>query len=65
MLLRANFRSPGLTNEQRFPQYCGGMGIRTPGLVIANDALYQLSYTPDNCGDMLTAPLRFSRRRND
>jgi hypothetical protein len=25
---------------------CGGMGIRTPGLVIANDALYQLSYTP-------------------
>ena len=24
----------------------GGMGIRTPGLVIANDALYQLSYTP-------------------
>ena len=22
------------------------MGIRTPGLVIANDALYQLSYTP-------------------
>jgi len=24
----------------------GGKGIRTPGLVIANDALYQLSYTP-------------------
>jgi hypothetical protein len=24
------------------------MGIRTPGLVIANDALYQLSYTPKN-----------------
>ncbi len=23
------------------------MGIRTPGLVIANDALYQLSYTPE------------------
>ena len=24
------------------------MGIRTPGLVIANDALYQLSYTPES-----------------
>ena len=24
----------------------GGKGVRTPGLVIANDALYQLSYTP-------------------
>ena len=31
------------------------MGIRTPGLVIANDALYQLSYTPDFfCGATLT-----------
>ena len=28
----------------------GGMGIRTPGLVIANDALYQLSYTPEILG---------------
>jgi hypothetical protein len=37
------------------------MGIRTPGLVIANDALYQLSYTPDFAGVMLTAPHRFSR----
>ncbi len=37
------------------------MGIRTPGLVIANDALYQLSYTPDSAGDMLVALLRFSR----
>ena len=26
------------------------MGIRTPGLVIANDALYQLSYTPETFG---------------
>jgi hypothetical protein len=24
----------------------GGMGIRTPGLLIANETLYQLSYTP-------------------
>ena len=37
------------------------MGIRTPGLVIANDALYQLSYTPDFAGDMLTALKSFSR----
>ena len=26
----------------------GGKGIRTPGLFIANEALYQLSYTPLN-----------------
>src|SRR5664279_608526 len=50
-------------NEQRFPQDCGGMGIRTPGLVIANDALYQLSYTPCLAGVRLTAPQRFSRTR--
>jgi hypothetical protein len=37
------------------------MGIRTPGLVIANDALYQLSYTPCFAGVMLTARERFSR----
>jgi hypothetical protein len=37
------------------------MGIRTPGLVIANDALYQLSYTPDFAGVMLAASQRFSR----
>ena len=28
------------------PQSGGGKGIRTPGLFIANEALYQLSYTP-------------------
>ena len=38
------------------------MGIRTPGLVIANDALYQLSYTPSNCGDILAPRQRFSTR---
>ena len=27
-------------------QGSGGKGIRTPGLFIANEALYQLSYTP-------------------
>jgi hypothetical protein len=26
----------------------GGKGIRTPGLLIANETLYQLSYTPEN-----------------
>lgn len=26
----------------------GGEGARTPCLVIANDALYQMSYTPEN-----------------
>ena len=25
----------------------GDMGIRTPGLLIANQSLYQLSYIPD------------------
>jgi hypothetical protein len=25
----------------------GGKGIRTPGLLIANETLYQLSYTPN------------------
>ena len=37
------------------------MGIRTPGLVIANDALYQLSYTPAFAGVMLTEPRHYSR----
>ena len=37
------------------------MGIRTPGLVIANDALYQLSYTPQFfAGVRLTASETFS-----
>src|SRR3954467_9212867 len=38
-------RTPGSLPARRFSNF-GGMGIRTPGLVIANDALYQLSYTP-------------------
>ena len=28
----------------------GGKGIRTPGLLIANETLYQLSYTPVTLG---------------
>ena len=31
----------------------GGKGIRTPGLFIANEALYQLSYTPVSCKNRL------------
>jgi hypothetical protein len=27
-------------------RFGGGKGIRTPGLLIANETLYQLSYTP-------------------
>jgi hypothetical protein len=38
------------------------MGIRTPGLVIANDALYQLSYTPKTApsGVIVAAAHNFS-----
>jgi hypothetical protein len=35
------------------------MGIRTPGLVIANDALYQLSYTPPKDVENITMPAKF------
>jgi hypothetical protein len=31
----------------RFAEFGGGMGIRTPDLLIANETLYQLSYTPN------------------
>ena len=45
---------PKLPNPIRIPPWCaisrgeygGGKGIRTPGLLIANETLYQLSYTP-------------------
>jgi hypothetical protein len=40
------------------------MGIRTPGLVIANDALYQLSYTPDKCGHIVAVRWPFSTAQN-
>ena len=29
----------------------GGKGIRTPGLLIANETLYQLSYTPSTASE--------------
>ena len=34
----------GVTDPKAFGS--GGKGIRTPGLLIANETLYQLSYTP-------------------
>ena len=35
------------TGVNRTRKTGGGKGIRTPGLLIANETLYQLSYTPD------------------
>ena len=38
---------PNFDEEPFFiPLFGGGKGIRTPGLLIANETLYQLSYTP-------------------
>jgi hypothetical protein len=34
------------------PRGFGGKGIRTPGLLIANETLYQLSYTPKKKGKL-------------
>ena len=47
----ARFLQPcsGWAGECKFAspaKICGGKGIRTPGLLIANETLYQLSYTP-------------------
>jgi hypothetical protein len=38
----------------------GGKGIRTPGLLIANETLYQLSYTPVTGERKLACPVDFS-----
>src|ERR1043166_9138637 len=47
----------------------GGKGIRTPGLLIANETLYQLSYTPvlpmksdfrQNVGNNLCTPILYT-----
>jgi hypothetical protein len=40
--LRRNSLRSRLTTRAK----TGGKGIRTPGLLIANETLYQLSYTP-------------------
>jgi hypothetical protein len=55
-------RDYGATAPKAFG--AGGMGIRTPGLVIANDALYQLSYTPETGlpGVTVAAEPNFSNR---
>jgi hypothetical protein len=37
---------PGKCKFASSAKICGGKGIRTPGLLIANETLYQLSYTP-------------------
>jgi hypothetical protein len=34
----------------------GGKGIRTPGLLIANETLYQLSYTPGQRNENICSP---------
>jgi hypothetical protein len=42
----------------------GGKGIRTPGLLIANETLYQLSYTPEISERRLTRLTDFSSSEN-
>src|SRR6266513_2522206 len=49
---------------RRFSEFChakicGGKGIRTPDLLIANETLYQLSYTP-KIGERLSRRSGFS-----
>ena len=41
----------------------GGKGIRTPGLFIANEALYQLSYTPKRPANRVAVVATFSTER--
>src|SRR5436853_7574059 len=45
--------------EFRRSEISGGKGIRTPDLLIANETLYQLSYTPED-EDKLLRRSRFS-----
>src|SRR5437764_9426006 len=40
----------------------GGKGIRTPDLLIANETLYQLSYTPQFCGRHVNPPATLFNR---
>ncbi len=40
--------------------FCGGKGIRTPGLLHAMQALYQLSYTPNLSGCKYTGGIWIS-----
>ena len=43
----------------------GGKGIRTPGLLIANETLYQLSYTPGQRSENITRWRFVSNRNNE
>jgi hypothetical protein len=43
----AEFLSPEMSFDPVTAGFGGGMGIRTPDLLIANETLYQLSYTPN------------------
>ncbi len=45
---------PSLDLEFCLRKICGGKGIRTPDLLIANETLYQLSYTPE-IGEIITS----------
>ena len=45
-----------LTAATSLPKLSGAKGNRTPDLVIANDALYQLSYSPKTNGGECIAP---------
>ena len=42
----------------------GGKGIRTPDLLIANETLYQLSYTPELRAETITMPEFFIKRKD-
>src|SRR5690242_11819043 len=43
-----------LTRDGNIDTKSGGKGIRTPDLLIANETLYQLSYTPVETEDNIT-----------
>ncbi|MEY2538878.1 MAG: hypothetical protein QOG67_2618, partial [Verrucomicrobiota bacterium] len=58
---RINSHPQNESFEISLRQIGGGMGIRTPGLVIANDALYQLSYTPEMRAETITIGRFFSK----
>ena len=56
-------RSYGATVPKAFGT--GGKGIRTPGLLIANETLYQLSYTPLDGGRKLSRCENLSAREKN
>jgi hypothetical protein len=56
--------SPRLRRDSPESFGTGGKGIRTPGLLIANETLYQLSYTPGQKSENITAWRFVSNRKN-